>query len=254
MRHAAPLVGRNASAATRRTVMRSRKLFDSMIKRRLSLALHERLAAAIEHKHLKRFEFRHVLDVGANRGQFALLISDLFPDSRIDCFEPIPSCVDSLRANLGLDSGAIHEFAVSDHEGRASFNISFAEDSSSLLEIGSEQTSRFPGTGQRTTMTVDCVTLDHWAEGRNLARPTLLKIDVQGSEMQVLAGAADLLASLDYVYAEVSFIELYVGQVLATDIIAFLLEHGFELEGVYNTKYGDHAEAIQADVMFRRRS
>jgi hypothetical protein len=51
---------------------------------------------------------------------------------------------------------------------------------------------------------------------------------------------------------EASFIELYVGQALATDVVGFLLGHGFNLMCVANLSYGKSARPIQADFLFSR--
>jgi len=59
--------------------------------------------------------------------------------------------------------------------------------------------------------------------------PALLKLDVQGFELSALQGCGRLLERFRYVYVEASFIELYVGQALATEVIGFLFSRGFNL-------------------------
>jgi hypothetical protein len=58
-------------------------------------------------------------------------------------------------------------------------------------------------------------------------RPVLLKIDVQGFELEVLQGATDLLPHIDAVYVEASYVELYEGQALHEDIERYLAEAVF---------------------------
>ena len=53
-----------------------------------------------------------------------------------------------------------------------------------------------------------------------------------------------------YVYAECSFVELYTGQALAHDVIAWLRERGFSLSGVYNMGYDQNGRAVQGDFLF----
>jgi hypothetical protein len=55
----------------------------------------------------------------------------------------------------------------------------------------------------------------------------LLKIDVQGSELQVLQGRRPALDLIDEVYCECSFVELYEGQALADEVICHLRDRGF---------------------------
>jgi hypothetical protein len=84
-----------------------------------------------------------------------------------------------------------------------------------------------------------------------LPRPILLKIDVQGFELEVLKGATDLLPQIDSIYVEASFVELYEGQALHEEIAQFLTAAGFRLEGRYNTHF-HQGQPVQADLLFRR--
>ena len=82
--------------------------------------------------------------------------------------------------------------------------------------------------------------------------PALLKLDVQGYELEALRGCEDMLDQFAYVYAECSFVELYAGQALADEVIAWLRERGFRLRGVHNMDYDRGGRAIQADFLFAR--
>jgi hypothetical protein len=85
-----------------------------------------------------------------------------------------------------------------------------------------------------------------------IGAPALLKVDVQGFELEALRGCEDLLGRFAYVYAECSFVELYAGQALADEVIAWLRERGFKLRGVHNMDYDRGGQAIQADFLFAR--
>jgi hypothetical protein len=61
-----------------------------------------------------------------------------------------------------------------------------------------------------------------------------------------------VLDKFAYVYAEGSFIELYEGQVLADDLIAWLRERGYELVRSYESVSDEHGQTIQADMLFER--
>lgn len=78
----------------------------------------------------------------------------------------------------------------------------------------------------------------------------MLKIDVQGFELELLKGATELLPHIQDVYVECSFIELYQGQALASEVIDLLRDHGFTLRGFYNPQYDNGGAAIQADLAF----
>jgi hypothetical protein len=67
-----------------------------------------------------------------------------------------------------------------------------------------------------------------------------------------LRACGELLDKFTYVCAEGSFIELYEGQVLADDLIAWLRERGYELVRSYGAISDEHGRTIQADMLFKR--
>ncbi len=81
---------------------------------------------------------------------------------------------------------------------------------------------------------------------------SLLKIDVQGYELDVLQGCEDILQKFSHLYIECSFIELYEGQLLAHQIIAWLEARNFVLSSVHNLYYGKDGLAIQGDFLFSK--
>ena len=80
----------------------------------------------------------------------------------------------------------------------------------------------------------------------------MLKIDVQGFELEVLNGCAELLDRFEYICAEASFVELYEGQALGDELISWLHEHGYRLVVMYGTTSDATGRAIQADMLFQR--
>jgi len=79
----------------------------------------------------------------------------------------------------------------------------------------------------------------------------LLKIDVQGFELEVLKSAETLLPLFDWVYVECSYVPLYEGQALANEIISYLEACGFRLSGQYNPSYARVGGGLlQADLLF----
>lgn len=191
-----------------------------------------------------------VLDVGASRGQFALHARHRFPRADVLCFEPLPASQARIRRVLG-DAVQLLPVAVGETEGTARMHVSAADDSSSLLPIGRLQQREFPGTHEHSQLDVPVITLRPLLES-HLARPVLLKIDVQGFELGVLRGAGEALKSVDTIFVECSFVELYDGQALADEVIVYLAEMGFHLAGVFGVVTSQSGDALQADLLFRR--
>lgn len=221
---------------------------------RTKMFLH-RVAAGVEHERvLSRLECRTVLDIGANRGQFALVARRCLPQARIISFEPLPAAAEKFRAVFADDDRVtLYEVAIGPATGNATIHVSKRDDSSSLLPITATQVALFPGTAEVASKTVRVVPLREFVPSSDIESPALLKLDVQGFELEALRGCEDLLDRFAYVYAECSFVELYAGQVLADEVISWLRERGFRLRGVHNMDYARDGRAIQADFLFARK-
>jgi hypothetical protein len=129
--------------------------------------------------------------------------------------------------------------------------VTAKDDSSSALEVDKNQSEIF-GTKVSETCEVRCGRLEEFVTPDMLTGRTLLKIDTQGFELEVLRGSANLLPDILAVYCEVSFVPLYKGQPLASEIIHFLKESGFDLRGVYNTVSDKNLGPVQADMLFMK--
>jgi Methyltransferase FkbM domain len=81
----------------------------------------------------------------------------------------------------------------------------------------------------RGTTTVNTTTLDSWAQSAHAGPIDVLKVDVQGAELDVLRGAETSLASVRMLELEVEFQPLYERQPLFGDVDHFLRERGFVL-------------------------
>jgi len=195
-----------------------------------------------------------VIDVGANRGQFSLACSIALPEVPIVAFEPIPNeAITFRRVHPRSPSVELIQTAVGSSSGIATLHLSKRADSSSVLPIGKNQTAIFRETDEVGTIEVPMIRLDdargHWA-GR---KHQLLKIDVQGYELEVLKGSTSTLLSCSFVYAECSDVALYDGQALRPEVVSFLDQNGFTVRGLYNP-YFVAGLLIQADYLFERRT
>jgi FkbM family methyltransferase len=214
-------------------------------------ALRHGVAATVEHERVPFGAARTVIDVGAGRGQFALFASRRFPGATIHSFEPLPSSF--VKASQALDATPaveLRQVAVSSEAGTADLHVTADGDSSSLRAPTAEQTRQFPGTLEVKAETVEVRTLDELLP--SIESPALLKLDLQGGELDALKGATELLGQIDEVFAECSFVELYEGQPLAGDVIQYLGGHGYDLKGMFSPSYGEDGTCIQADLLFRR--
>jgi FkbM family methyltransferase len=124
-----------------------------------------------------------VFDVGANAGYFSLLSCECGA-AHVHAFEPNPAVRSLLAQSSKLSSGDIEVVpaACSDHDGRTTLYVATpANTGKSSLKRKTEN-----------SVEVDLITLDGYARDSG-ARPDLIKVDVEGSEFEVLRGARSLL-------------------------------------------------------------
>lgn len=235
-------------------VQRVRKVRAILAEPQYRRALRHRVAASVEHQHAPlAHNYRTILDVGANRGQFALVAAQRFPHAKLICFEPQAAPRRTLEDVLyGHPCLRVSDAALAATAGTAVFHITQANDSSSLLRSTELQVGTFPGSRVVDQTSVETQRLDSAVPVTELERPALLKIDVQGTELEVLTGAVGLLESIDTILIECSLVELYAGQALAGDILAFLHQHGFRMAHLLSPTIGDDGQVLQLDVVLER--
>ncbi|MGZ8183937.1 MAG: FkbM family methyltransferase [Methylobacter sp.] len=231
------------------------KLSQTMLSKRLLLALfRHRVLAGAEHRNVLSRDLATVVDIGANRGQFALAARQWAPKARVISFEPLNHPVALFRRVFaGDDQVILHQSAIGPESMRQEMHVSARDDSSSLLPISSLQSALFPGTEEVSTTEVRVAPLAEFVSVDDLQMPAMLKLDVQGFEFDALRGCESLLERFDWVYCECSFVELYSGQKLAWEVIDWLSARGFCLMGMFNTAYDQRGQAVQADFLFCRK-
>lgn len=181
---------------------------------------------------LRQQQIALLYDIGANRGQFARAMFAAGYAGRIVSFEPMPSAhSDLVRAAAGHDRWTIApQAALSDSAGDVEFFVNASDATSSLLPPSAASQAHIPGIRTQHVVRVPTVRLDDIRGNYGAGTPrTMLKVDVQGGEAKVLAGAGETLRWAAGLVVELSLTELYDGQVLALDVLAPLMAQGFEL-------------------------
>jgi FkbM family methyltransferase len=232
-------------------------------RRRRRLRLRGTLGADLESVHLDSLEMLEwaracaapaissVYDLGANVGTWTTLARAIFPGAQIQAFEPLPGHADEFaRRTQGWPGVVLHRVALGSAAGEAEMDVTSYSDSASLLPLaraGREYFGLTPGARIR----VPVVRLDDWCAEHRLPPPDLLKLDLQGYELEALRGAVSLLPHVRYILAEVSFAEFYAGQPLFTEMSGFLAAQGFHLAALGHNAMAA-APLIQADALFTR--
>jgi len=176
-----------------------------------------RLAVAADTSGLTLFppgyaqELTYVVDVGANIGQWSSALLDCVSPEKLIVVEPIPEAFAILHKMFAEKSNVeLHNVAVGADEGVGKLKITRDATGASLLQPR-EQMRALIGGNWAITSEVDTkiTTLDRLLA--DLGEVSLLKIDVQGYEKQVLAGAAQVLRRTKFLLIELNFMPQYDG-------------------------------------------
>ncbi|MDF1594222.1 MAG: FkbM family methyltransferase [Desulfobacterales bacterium] len=149
-------------------VLRSKNLLRALVR--------NRVLAGAEHRQVLRSDLATVIDIGANRGQFALAVRQWAPGAKVIAFEPLPRPAARFRKVFQGDARVIlHQAAIGSEAGKATIHVSHRDDSSSLLAIGAMQERLFPGTGEARTETVSVGRLPDFVSADEIVSPAMLK-------------------------------------------------------------------------------
>jgi 2-O-methyltransferase len=203
-----------------------------------------------------------IFDIGSCEGEDSFRYARLFPNARIYAFEPVPK-------NFALIQQALENqpnprikpfpYALSRASGEATLHLSsgsppgkedlnwdFGNKSSSLYPPGKTLEQR-PWLEFKETISVTTKTLEDFCREQGVDRLDFVHLDVQGAELDVLAGAGPWLPRIALIWMEVEAIPLYAGQPLRKQVQQFMAGHGFR-------KIKDTVGKIAGDQLYLNRA
>lgn len=201
------------------------------------------------------YRIQTIIDVGANEGQYAASLLKNGFKGTIYSFEPISQPFEILRRRAEKnDQWVVTQAAIGSKDEMRVINVSENIVSSSLYEVGEVSLAAEPTTKIVRQEPIKVTTLDNFFKGeKKLKRGTMLKLDVQGYELEALRGALENLKTIEILQVELSFVPLYEGAPLFIEIASFLRQNGFDLftfiPGFKDRKTG---RLLQADGFFIR--
>jgi len=178
--------------------------------------------SALAHLRDKGLRPASILDVGAAKGYWAQRAGAVFPDASLYMIDPLLESEASLRW-LCEREPRYHYFltALGREPATLRINVSRDLDGSSLLD--------FPGQDQANQRQVPVDSVDRLVAAGRLPVPELVKLDVQGFELEVMEGAQSLLGRTAAFIVEVSFFEFMPNCPLADQVIAYFTQRGYRL-------------------------
>ncbi len=205
-------------------------------------------------KSIKHFQIKSILDVGANKGQFALRLLKNNFEGNIMSFEPLNKEYEMLKklSSKKKNWKVARRCALGDINKIKKFHISGNRESSSLLKILRKHTDLRPDSKTIKIEKINVERLDNFKrEISKLEKNLLLKIDTQGSEIDVLKGAGNLIKNIKCLFVEVSLVPLYKNQKLWLDIIEYVKKFDFNVWSVDQLlKNNITGQTYQIDIFF----
>jgi FkbM family methyltransferase len=197
-----------------------------------------------------------VLDVGAGGGDFGTLLRRNGYTGRIASFEPVSDSFGHLERNSAADPAwqAFH-LALGSEDGTADINVSESRVFSSFLDRSGYSAEEF-GRWSETVRTesVPVRRLDGLAgEALGGGARAHLKMDTQGFDLEVLAGASGCLDRIASIQSEVSVHPIYEGMPALSESLARFEELGFGISGLFPVSYDSNLEVVEFDCVAVRR-
>jgi len=208
------------------------------------------LPGFLEHIRENGFVPPAILDVGANAGEWSRVAASIFTSSRILMFDGDPQ-------NKPLLHNTAKEIGI-----RSQYHLGLlgAEKKTAVTlyrpEVGTTGSSLLPELTSfgKQAITLSMDTLDSVLEGTVLSASLLMKLDVQGFELEILKGGRRTLGLSEVVILETSLLPYNAGAPLFAEVVAFMDDAGFAVFDFcgQGRRESDHV-LFQTDIAFVRR-
>ena len=198
---------------------------------------------------------RVIFDIGANVGESVSAFRSSFSESDVYAFEPSPESFAKLQERTRNDPHVKPlKMAVGEHDGTATLHQNSADDSNSMLPNSTRLYEFAPieMCEPRRDIEVPITRIDTFCANHGIRQIDLLKVDSQGFERQILAGAGSLLNPkfIRGLFLEVLFVDLWQGQSSAGEVMEKMRASGYRLFGITNVSYDEANGWKWADALF----
>ena len=203
---------------------------------------------------LSHHKVNTVFDIGANEGQFGVILRDFGYKGKIVSFEPLTEAREKLN-RISQDDPLWEiapQAAIGDEDGEIEIHIAGNSESSSILNmldshIEAAPSSKYIGKEKVLLRKLDTLSQD-FVDDNSVV---FLKIDTQGYEEKVMNGAHALMKNIVGLQLEISLVPLYEYHSLLEEMLQNIKEKGFELWGI-STVFSDPktAQLLQIDATF----
>lgn len=203
---------------------------------------------------LAHFRIDTIIDVGANTGQYAKALFDDGFAGHVYSIEPLPQAHAELSRAARRYSRwhVLPPFAAGDRVATVEMQVAGNSVSSSVLPMLERHRVAAPGSAPIDVVTVSQRPLDDVAPSLE-GLSAMLKVDTQGYEPMVLAGASRVLQQVRLVQLELSLQPLYEGQWLWQAVIESMQERGFAVWSLHPEFFdAESAQLLQVNALFSK--
>ena len=221
--------------------MNYRSLVPYIIRRFLKkkVGIQDTWNTLIKLKKEHNFYPKTILDIGAYKGEWTKMCLKIYPDAKYYLFEPQKRL--ELVFKKPLPNNIIYENILLGQKNHHNVNFYENKTSSSVFRFGNHNNP----TPKKT------ISLDSFSNKQKISSIDILKIDVQGYELEVLKGAVSSLKNTQFIIVEVSFLEIYEKAPLAHEVIQFLDIQNFQIFDIVDFKFRPLDRILyQVDMFF----
>lgn len=206
----------------------------------------------ITQKELSGSKTKVIFDVGANRGNVSVKYADTFPVAEIFSFEPFEKAFQILASKTEhIPRIQTFQIGIAEYSGSKTFYENVNMDTNSTYEPDKMGLSSDQQVKNLSVSSIHVTTLDEFSLKHSIQRIDILKMDIQGGELNALKGASNLLRNqaIGLIFMETYFREQYKQQPLFHDVSKFLHDYGYYVQDFYEPIYGKRSLAW-CDVIF----
>lgn len=173
-----------------------------------------------------------IFDVGANKGFWSKCIASLNPTAQLFAFEPVPDTFEILKQTLKDVNASLYNIAISNENGEKTFF--YYKDSSELAELSTFYRRNASIEGRlnlhAVPIQVQTMTLESFCAIHSITRIDLLKVDTEGSELDVLQGASALLKNKQIIIIQFEYGGCYLdAKITLRQVYELLTKNGYSI-------------------------
>jgi len=197
------------------------------------------------------FSPRTILDIGAYQGEWTKMAHQIFPLAKIFMIEATPDN-ESLLRNVSEASGL--SMALLGNKSKKSVDFYVANPQTTSITTGNsiymEKTRYFDN---QHLIKLPMTTLDEMVAKRKLKNIDFIKIDTQGSELNILKGGKKTVSKAEFILLETQNLEYNDKAPFTEDVVIAMKSYGLRLFDILETHYLSSGELFQVDLLFAKK-